>query len=47
MTRLDDLFLLQTLHMKVFPPKWIKWIETFISGGNVAINVNDEIGHFF
>jgi len=33
--------------MKGFSPKWIKWVETFISGRSVAINVNDEIGHFF
>jgi hypothetical protein len=33
--------------MKGFSPKWIKWVETFILGGSVAINVNDEIGHFF
>jgi hypothetical protein len=32
--------------MKGFSPKWIKWVETFILGGSVAINVNDEIGHF-
>jgi hypothetical protein len=33
--------------MKGFSPKWIKWVETFISDGSLAISVNDEIGHFF
>jgi len=33
--------------MKGFSPKWIQWGQTFISGGSVAINVNDEVGHFF
>ena len=33
--------------MKGFSPKWIQWVQTFISGGSVAINVNDEVGHFF
>ncbi|WVZ91838.1 hypothetical protein U9M48_037961 [Paspalum notatum var. saurae] len=35
------------LRMKGFSPKWIKWGETFISGGSVAVNVNDEVGRFF
>jgi hypothetical protein len=39
-------FLFQTLRMKGFSSKWITWIKSFI-GGNVAINVNDEVGHFF
>jgi hypothetical protein len=33
--------------MKGFSPKWINWVKTFISGGSVAINVNDDVGHFF
>ena len=33
--------------MKGFSPKWIQWVETFMSGGSVAMNVNDEIGHYF
>ena len=33
--------------MKGFSPKWIGWIKSFISGGSVAINVNDEVGPFF
>ena len=40
-------FLLQTLRLKGFSPKWIEWIKSFISGGSVAINVNDEIGPYF
>nr|AAT93994.1 hypothetical protein [Oryza sativa Japonica Group] len=40
-------FLLQTLRMKGFSPRWISWIESFISGGSVAIKVNDDIGRFF
>ena len=39
-------FLLQMLRLKGFLPKWIEWIKSFISGGSVAINVNDEIGPF-
>ena len=39
-------FLLQTLRMKGFSAKWISWIHTFISGGSVAVNVNDDIGHY-
>ena len=33
--------------MKGFSPKWISWVKSFISGGSVAINVNNDIGHFF
>lgn len=40
-------FLLQTLRMKGFSPRWISWIESFISGGSVAIKVNDDVGRFF
>ena len=40
-------FLLQTHRLKGFSPKWIEWIKSFISGDNVAINVNDEIGPYF
>jgi hypothetical protein len=40
-------FLYQTLRMKGFSSKWICWIKTFISGGSVAVNVNDDVGHFF
>jgi hypothetical protein len=40
-------FLMQTLRMKGFSPKWISWVKSFISGGSVAINVNDEVGSYF
>src|SRR6266498_5281950 len=40
-------FLLQTLRMKGFSPKWCSWVQSFISGGSVAVNVNNEIGHYF
>ena len=40
-------FLIQTLRLKGFSHKWIEWIKSFISGGSVAINVNDEVGPYF
>ena len=40
-------FLMPTLRMKGFSLKWIGWIKSFISGGSIAINVNDEVGPFF
>ena len=40
-------FLLQSLRMKGFSSKWIEWIKSFISGGSVAININDEVGPYF
>jgi mannosylglycoprotein endo-beta-mannosidase len=40
-------FLTQTLRLKGFSTKWVEWIKYFISGGRVAININDEIGPFF
>jgi hypothetical protein len=39
-------FLIQTLWMKGFSPKWISWVKSFITEGSVAINVNDEVGPF-
>src|SRR5438105_8265898 len=33
--------------MKGFSPKWISWVKSFISGGSVAVNVNNDIGHYF
>jgi hypothetical protein len=33
--------------MKGFSAKWISWIKYFIMGGSVAVNVNDDVGHFF
>lgn len=29
-----------------YPTKWISWIESFVLGGNVSIEVNDDIRHF-
>jgi hypothetical protein len=40
-------FLFQSLRIKGFSPKWISWIESFISRGSVAINVNDDVGSYF
>ena len=40
-------FLIQMLRLKGFSHKWIDWIKSFISGGSVAINVNDEVGPYF
>ena len=40
-------FLLQTLRVKGFSPKWIGWIKSFVSGGSIAVNVNDEVGPYF
>ena len=33
--------------MKGFTPRWCKWIESIVSGGNVGIKINDEMGNFF
>ena len=33
--------------MKGFSHKWIEWTKSFISGGSVAVNVNDEICPYF
>jgi hypothetical protein len=30
-----------------FSAKWISWIKSFITGGSVAVNINDNVGHFF
>ena len=30
-------FLFQTLQMKGFSPKWISWVESFVSGGLVEV----------
>ena len=40
-------FLFQTLRLKGFSHKLIEWIKSFISGGSVAINVNNEVGPYF
>src|SRR4051812_28557275 len=40
-------FLQQTLRMKGFSPRWCRWVESFVSGGSVAIKVNDDVGNYF
>ena len=40
-------FLQQTLRMKGFSEEWCTWIRNFVTGGSVAINVNNNIGHYF
>jgi hypothetical protein len=37
-------FFQQTLRMKDFSLKWRALINDFVSGGSVAIRVNDDIG---
>jgi hypothetical protein len=40
-------FIQQVLRLKGFSPTWCEWIAKVMSGGSVAIKVNDNIGHFF
>ncbi|WVZ81051.1 LOW QUALITY PROTEIN: hypothetical protein U9M48_028478 [Paspalum notatum var. saurae] len=40
-------FLQQTLRMKGFSPLWCNWIQQFVSGGSVAVKVNNNIGRYF
>jgi len=40
-------FLMQTLRMKGFSPKWISWVEPIILGRSIAVNVNDNVGTYF
>src|ERR1044071_4895022 len=40
-------FLQQTLRMKGFSEEWRALIHSCVSGGSVAVNVNDDIGHYF
>jgi hypothetical protein len=40
-------FLQQTLRMKGFSPEWRALINDFMSGGSVAIRVNDDTGRYF
>jgi hypothetical protein len=40
-------FLQQTLRIKKKSPKWRPLINDFVSGGSVAIRVNDDIGRYF
>jgi hypothetical protein len=32
--------------MKGFMGKWISWIKSFLMGGSVAVNVNDDVRNF-
>jgi hypothetical protein len=40
-------FLQQTLRMKGFSDEWCAMINSFVSGGSVAIKVNDDVGKYF
>jgi hypothetical protein len=40
-------FLQQTLRMKGFSNEWRCLINSFMSGGSVAIKVNDDVGNYF
>ena len=40
-------FLQQALRMKGFSYKWHQLIQNFVTGGSVAIKVNDDVGHYF
>jgi hypothetical protein len=40
-------FLQQTLRMKGFSSEWRALINSFMSGGSVAIKVNDDVGRYF
>jgi hypothetical protein len=40
-------FLQQTLRMKGFSDEWHAFIYSFVSGGSVAIKVNDDVGRYF
>ena len=40
-------FLQQSLRMKWFSGRWCTWIENFVNGGIVGIQINDDIGHYF
>jgi retron-type reverse transcriptase len=33
--------------LKGFSPTWCEWIAKVMSGGSVAVEVNDNIGHYF
>jgi hypothetical protein len=33
--------------MKGFSPKWISWVQAFILGGSMAVNIYDEVGPYF
>jgi hypothetical protein len=40
-------FLQQTLRMKGFSDEWRALINYFVTGGSVAIKINDDVGRYF
>ena len=40
-------FIQQTLRMKGFSEEWCDWVRQFVSGGSVAVQVNNETGRYF
>ena len=40
-------FLQQTLRLKGFSPLWCQWVQQFVSGGSVAVKVNNDVGRYF
>jgi hypothetical protein len=40
-------FLQQALRMKGFSPLWCQRIHQFVSGGSVAVKVNNDVGRYF
>jgi hypothetical protein len=40
-------FLQQTLTIKGFSTEYRVLINSFMSGGSVAIKINDDVGHYF
>ena len=40
-------FLQQALRMKGFSDKWRQWTQNIVTGGSVAIKVNDDVGQYF
>jgi hypothetical protein len=40
-------FIQQVLQMKGFSPTWCQWISKVISRGSVAVQVNNNVGHYF
>jgi hypothetical protein len=33
--------------MRGFPRLWCQWMEKVVTKGNVCVQVNDDLGHFF
>ena len=40
-------FVFEMLRQKGLPDKWINWIMETIRGGNVCVEVNDNLGPYF